>query len=116
MSIEIGEKIMDTQKIGRWWGHYRDKKTNTRREIEMDIVALNKSTREILFGECKWRNNVDGNQILKELKEKVRYFDLSNKQKIIERYYIILAKSFKKKTIEKNVYYFDLNDMKKLLM
>jgi len=113
--ILLKVKIMDIQKVGRWWGYYRDKKTNNRREIEIDTVALNENTKEILFGECKWKNNVDGNQVLKKLKEKARYFDLSNKQKFNLRYYIILAKSFKKKTIEKNVYYFDLNDLEKLL-
>ncbi|GAG03472.1 unnamed protein product, partial [marine sediment metagenome] len=107
--------IITPQKIGRWWGHYREKKTNNRKELEIDIVALNETTKEILFGECKWKNNVDGNQLLKNLKEKTRYFEWSNKQKIGEKYYIILAKSFKKKNTEKNVYYFDLNDLEKIL-
>lgn len=107
--------VMSPQKIGRWWGHYREKETNIRKEIEIDIVALNETTKEILFGECKWKNNVDGDQILKNLKEKIKYFELSNKLKISEKYYIILAKSFKKKNMEKNAYYFDLNDLGRIL-
>lgn len=103
------------QKTGRWWGHYRDEITKTRKEIEIDIVALNENKKEILFGECKWKRNVDGNLILRELKEKTNYFEWSYKYKESEKYYLIIAKSFKKKTIEKNVYYFDLNSLEKLL-
>jgi hypothetical protein len=107
--------INTPQKVGRWWGHYRDKTTNTRREIEIDIVALNENTKETFFGECKWKNNVDGNQVLKELKEKTNYFEWPHKLKSGEKYYLIIAKSFKKKTMEKNVYYFDLKNLEKLL-
>jgi AAA+ ATPase superfamily predicted ATPase len=107
--------IFTSQKIGRWWGHYRDEITNTRREIEIDIVALNENTKEILFGECKWQINVDGNQVLKELKEKINYFEWPYKHKSRKEYYLIIAKSFKKKIMEKNVYYFDLKDLEKVL-
>ncbi|HEY0089046.1 MAG TPA: DUF234 domain-containing protein, partial [Candidatus Lokiarchaeia archaeon] len=107
--------IMKPQKIGRWWGHYKDKETNNRKEIEIDIVMLNETSKEILFGECKWKNNVDSSQLLKDLKEKTKYFELTNKQKIYEKYYVILAKSFKKKSIENNVFYLDLNDLERLI-
>ena len=76
---------------------------------------MNENKKEILFGECKWKRNVDGNLILRELKEKTNYFEWSYKYKESEKYYLIIAKSFKKKTIEKNVYYFDLNSLEKLL-
>jgi len=106
-------KIITPQKTGKWWGHYRDELTNTRREIEIDIVAINKNTSEILMGECKWKSNVDGQQVLKELKEKTKYFSGSHKRKLSKIYYLIVAKSFKKKTTEKNVYYFDLQHLEK---
>ena len=34
-------------KIGNWWGHFRE--DGVRKEIEIDIVALNEDTRDILF-------------------------------------------------------------------
>ena len=97
--------IIQLQKIGRWWGYYRDSKTKERKEIEIDIVGLNEHTGEILFGECKWKDNVDGGRVLNNLKEKSRYVEWPNKKKNRTEIYVIIAKSFKKKISEKNVYY-----------
>jgi len=107
--------IVQLQKIGGWWGYYRDSETKERKEIEIDIVGLNEHTGEILFGECKWKDNVDGVRVLNNLKEKSKYVEWPNKKKNRIEIYIIIAKSFKKKTSEKNVYYFDLNDIEKFL-
>lgn len=114
---ELIQKLafMTQSKTGMWWGHYRDGTTNTRREIEIDIVALDEHAQKILFGECKWQNNVDGRQVLEELKAKTNYFEGLHKHIQNEKYYLIVAKSFKKKTPEKNVYYFDLKDLEKLM-
>ncbi|HHI30584.1 MAG TPA: ATP-binding protein [Candidatus Methanoperedenaceae archaeon] len=62
-------------KIGNWWGHYRDR--GMRREVEIDVVALNDATKEILFVECKWRNlsRRQAETILGELSEKSRHVD-----------------------------------------
>jgi AAA+ ATPase superfamily predicted ATPase len=107
--------IIQPQKIGRWWGNYRDQEANARRDIEIDVIALNSNTNEILFGECKWIDNVDGKDLLKKLIEKTEYVEWPNKRKNRREYYIIIAKSFKKKSTEKNVFYFDLKDIEKLL-
>ncbi len=107
--------FMTPSKTGKWWGHYRDGTTNTRREIEIDIVALDEYAQKILFGECKWQNNVDGNQVLQELTAKTDYFEGPRKHLQYEKCYLIVAKSFKKKTPEKNVYYLDLKDLEKLV-
>ena len=50
------------QRIGHWWG----------REHEIDIVALNQESRDILFGECKWTQQPIGIDVLKALYNKVR--------------------------------------------
>ncbi|VUT26713.1 MAG: Archaeal ATPase [Candidatus Methanolliviera sp. GoM_oil] len=102
--------IIRAQKVGRWWGHYRDNRTHERKEIEIDIVALNET--EILFGECKWRDNVDGIMLLKRLKEKAKYVEWSGKRK---EFYLLSARSFRKRSLEEDVYHFDLKDMEKLL-
>ncbi len=41
-------------KTGRWWGYYRD--GEKRKELEIDVVALNENTKDILFVECKWKS------------------------------------------------------------
>ena len=49
-------------RVGRWWD----------REQEIDIVALNQDTKDILFGECKWTQQPVGIDVLKSLYHKAR--------------------------------------------
>lgn len=90
-------------KLGRWW--HKDK--------EIDLIGLNKQTREILFCECKWQNKVNPEKILENLKEKTEFVDW-NKGKRRE-YYCIIAKSFSKKTKKDGVFLFDLKDLENVL-
>lgn len=98
-----GELPTSFMKIGKWW--YR--------ENEIDLVALNEKTRQILFAECKWKDNVDPGKILKSLKEKTNWVDWNAKGR--EEFFAIFAKSFKDKTEEKNLLLFDLTDFERLL-
>jgi AAA+ ATPase superfamily predicted ATPase len=50
------------QRIGRWWA----------RDQEIDLVALNQETEDILFGECKWTQQPIGIDVLKALYHKAR--------------------------------------------
>lgn len=98
----------DLEKTGRWWGYHKEK--GVRKEEEIDIVALNEKTKEILFCECKWQDNVNAEKILAELKEKaksVRWNDNARKE-----HYAIFAKSFSKKI--KGLLMFDLRDIEKV--
>lgn len=90
-------------KIGRWW--HKDK--------EIDIVALNDLTKEIMFVECKWQENVNARKILEELKEKNKYVQWHNDKR--KEHFCIIAKSFKKKLDKKECLCFDLKDMEKVL-
>jgi AAA+ ATPase superfamily predicted ATPase len=45
------------QRVGRWWA----------RDQEMDLMALNQETRDIMFGECKWTGQPIGIDVLKAL-------------------------------------------------
>ncbi|MBS3108429.1 ATP-binding protein [Candidatus Woesearchaeota archaeon] len=90
-------------KINRWW--YKDK--------EIDIVALNEDTKEIMFCECKWQDNVDAGKILNELKEKAKFVDWHNGNR--KERYAIFAKSFKKAIKEKDLQMFDLKDIEREL-
>lgn len=96
--IKKGRSIFNFTKIGRWW--HKDK--------EIDIMALNEETKEILFVECKWQERVNPSKILQELKEKAEFVDWNkNKRK---ECYAIFAKSFKEKLKGENVYLFDLDN------
>jgi AAA+ ATPase superfamily predicted ATPase len=50
------------QRIGHWWA----------RDQEIDIVALNQESVDILFGECKWTQQPIGMDVLKALYRKAR--------------------------------------------
>lgn len=54
------ERIFTFHKVGRWWD----------KNEEIDIVALNETTNEILFGEVKWSNKKVGTNIYADLKRK----------------------------------------------
>ncbi|MBI2135544.1 ATP-binding protein [Candidatus Woesearchaeota archaeon] len=93
-------------KIGRWW---------SRRGEEIDIVAANNNTKEIMFIECKWQEDVNAEKVLSELKEKAKLVEWHNADR--KEHYAIFAKSFKesKNIIDKNFLLFELNDIEKLL-
>lgn len=90
-------------KIGKWW--YKDK--------EIDIVVLNDQTKEILFGECKWKDRVNARRILNELKEKAKLVDWKKEKR--KEYYAIFVKSFRRRIKEKNLLLFDLKDLENIL-
>lgn len=115
LSGQIIKCPFDFTEISRWWGNYRDE-DNARKELEIDILALNKKTKEILFGECKWKDDVDAGKICSELKKKSEHVQWNNDKR--KEYYAIFAKSFKKKINkfeDKKVYCFDLKDLEKAL-
>lgn len=95
-------------KIGRQWGKIPEKPKNEN-QYEIDIVALNEKTKDILFAECKWQNNVNAKKLLKDLKEKANYVKWKNDKR--KEHYAIFAKSFKEKIKEKNVYLLDINKL-----
>jgi len=72
-------------RIGKWW--HRDK--------EIDLVALNRKNKEILFIECKWKNLKmrDAKRELDKLEEKSMYVSWDSDQKSFG----LIAKSIDKK-------------------
>ena len=105
-------------KIGKQWGKIPKefKPEKGRDTYEIDIVALNEQTREILFAECKWQEKVNAKKICKELAEKAQYVQWHNAER--RESFAIFAKSFSKKINEfegRKVYCFDLRDLEKTL-
>lgn len=97
-------------KIGKQWGKIPDAPKD-KSQYEIDIVALNEQTKEILFCECKWQDRVDAKKILAELKEKAKFVDWHAGER--KEHYAIFAKSFKERIKEPNLILFDLKDFKK---
>jgi AAA+ ATPase superfamily predicted ATPase len=89
--------------IGKWW--HKGK--------EIDIVALNDETKEILFCECKWKENVDAQEVVRELKEKSKLVKWKSDER--KEYYAIFAKSFEKKIEEQNIFLFGIEDLEGVL-
>lgn len=99
MEMLVSSRRFPLTKIGRWW--HKDK--------EIDIVGLNDETKEILFAECKWQENVDALKVIKELKEKAVHVEWNNGTR--REYYAVFAKSFKERISEEGVVLFDLKEM-----
>ena len=58
-------------KAGRWWG--RDtSKPRAKDQEEIDVVAVNENTKDILFAECKWTSAKVGVDLYTDLKRKAR--------------------------------------------
>ncbi len=98
--------------VGKQWGSMA-KSPENKNQYEIDILALNEKTKEILFGECKWQDKVDAREIITRLKEKSKYIKWHND--IRKEYFILFAKSFIKKFKEENIYLFDLKEIEHLL-
>jgi len=104
--------------VGRQWGKIPKefKPERGRDTYEIDIVALNEKTKEILFIECKWKNKVNAEKICKELAEKAKYVEWNNEDR--KESFAIFAKSFSKKIKKfegKKVYCFDLRDLERIM-
>lgn len=77
--------------LSRWWGGSNKTKT----QIEIDCMATFKDN--ILFGECKWTNDLVDEKILNELQKKAQNFDYKDK------YYYLFSKSgFNQNIIKKS--------------
>ncbi len=72
--------VVDTS--GRWWF----------KGEEIDIVGLNKKDSRIIFGECKWSNDVDGEALYKKLLDKSKNVIWRNEER--EERYVLFARSF----------------------
>jgi len=107
-------KEKDFDKIGNQWGKFNGK--SGRNSYEIDILGLNEKTKEAVFGECKWKDNVNALEILKDLDEKTNFVDWNKENR--KETLVIFAKSFSKKVLEfngKKALCFDLKDIGKSL-
>ena len=89
--------------IGRIWNRF----------CEIDLAAINKKTRSILLGECKWTNKKVNISVLNELKAKKERLPSLKGYKVL---YAFFSKSgftadLKKKAENEHVYLYDKHNM-----
>jgi AAA+ ATPase superfamily predicted ATPase len=65
--------------IGSWWGT----KVKNRGAEEIDILALDISRKNAIFGECKWRNEKVDESVVSTLVERTDLFSYREKQQYI---------------------------------
>lgn len=110
--IDQNKIPFEYHKIGRQWGRIKDapKGQNT---YEIDIVALNSDSKEILFIECKWKDLSlkQAENILLDLQEKSMFVDWNNDERK-EHFGIVARKITDKAALRaKGFVVFDLDDM-----
>lgn len=67
------------EKVGKWWNN----------NLEIDIVAINNESKDIIFGECKYWNDKIGISVLKELEEKSKNVIWNNETR--NNYYVLFS-------------------------
>jgi len=101
-------------KIGKWWGSYIEEES--KKAVEIDLVALNEISGEILFIECKWQTLKlnEARMILEALKKKSMFVSWKVKNRV--EYFGIVGKTIegKDKLREKGYLVFDIRDIESL--
>lgn len=72
------------QKLGRWWGN----SPIHQREMELDILGTNDAEKKAIFGECKFRTEAVGLEILDKLVDQAQIF-----RQYPQKYYILFSKA-----------------------
>lgn len=89
MISDFRDELFTFERVGKWW---QDEK-------EIDVVALNSQTKDILFGEAKWSEKQVGTNIYAQLKEKAAHVDWKNASRK-ERYILFSKSGFTKDMVE----------------
>jgi AAA+ ATPase superfamily predicted ATPase len=79
----LGNLPFTATSFGKWWGNDPVMKT----QADFDVIAANRVNKQILIGECKWKNSVDEAAEIKRLISKNHLLP-----EYIERYYYLFSK------------------------
>jgi AAA+ ATPase superfamily predicted ATPase len=97
--------------LGPWWGATRV--GGKRVEVEIDVVGLNPSGKEILLGECKWSKGVDAKRMLSDLRSKAYHVNWRRRDR--REVFAFFAKSFKNRPDEPDVLLYDIDDIRAMV-
>jgi len=101
-----GDDFFLFMRAGRWWD----------KNEEIDLVALNDETNEILFGEAKWSNKKVGTNIYRDLKRKASLVDWGKPDR--KEYFCLFSRSdfteeMRRVAKEERVFLFEKDKLKK---
>jgi len=104
------------EKIGVQWGKFRGEVGKN--SYEIDLVATNPSTKQIMFCECKWKKEKVGPEVLMKLLGKAKYVKWYNGDR--KEYFAVISRSGftqKARSIAKDneILLFDLEDIDQVL-
>ncbi|MGC9001120.1 ATP-binding protein, partial [Caldisericum sp.] len=113
----IEKSLFPVERIGRWFGKDPSKQKGMNEE-EIDVVALNEKSKDILFAECKWSNEKVGVELYEELKRKSKLVQWHNNER--HEHYALFSKSgfteeMKRIAEKERVLLFDLEAIEKAL-
>jgi AAA+ ATPase superfamily predicted ATPase len=117
LELSINKKIFGITKMGRWWGRDPSKPKDMNQE-EIDVVALNEKSNDILFAECKWTSKPIGVEVYMDLKRKSRLVQWHNNER--HEHYALFSKSgfseeMRSIAEKEHVLLFDLEVIEKVL-
>lgn len=89
--------------VGKWW----------HKGNEIDVAAINEDRKELLLAECKWKGQVDGQELFERLENKSELVDWHKGSRKVRL--AVFAKSFRIRPESENVHAFDLHDIERAL-
>jgi len=99
--------------MGRQWGKIPGAPKD-RNQYEIDLMAIDERTRDILFVECKWQHDVDASAVYEKMVARSASVQWKNDRR--KEKYAIFAKSFGKKITRENLMLYDLKDLRRVLL
>jgi len=103
-------KLISPTEAGRWWNRTGE---------EIDLVATDERTSDILFIEIKWTNRKVTQGMIKDIKRKAELVQW-RREKRNDRFLIISKSGFTKGFLdaskENNIYHWDYSEIKKKLV
>ena len=116
--LSTNGSLFHIDSIGAWWGRDQSKTRDKNRE-EIDIVAINKKLKYILFAECKWTNEPVGTHLYEELKRKSALAEWNNRGR--KEHFALFSKSgftdsMKEIAKKEQVLLFDLKAIENAMM
>jgi len=102
-----GELPILATKIGRWWGN----DSVAKKEVEIDLIAIDGNN--IIFGECKWTNEIMKSNVLEQLERAADVF----REKRENTWFYLFSKSgfspelIKRASVEENIVLVALDDI-----
>jgi AAA+ ATPase superfamily predicted ATPase len=100
------------EKIGRQWGKFKGE--TGKNTYEIDLVAINSSTKQILLAECKWNKKKLGPDVIVALLNKAKYVNWHSRER--KEYFAVFSRlgftpAAQSLAEERGVLLFDLEDI-----